>query len=751
MYPRSLCVASGAVTRSASAVSAIAILALAACTGAYGTSGRGATPATAPAGAVQAARIAYPQTATGDVILELHGERIPDPYRWLEEADRPEVASWVAAQNAVTRPYLETAPMREHFRARITQFYDFPRTSIPSWRGGRWWYSKNTGLQRQNAWYSRATLDGPESLVLDPNVLWPQGDVALTSFRPSPDGRYVAYGEAVGGADWRTLVVRDLATGALTADTVRWARFTGIEWTQDGRGFFYARYPEPPAGQHLSARLEHHTVYYHRLGTPQSADVAVYARPDHPSWYLSGWTDESGRWLILMSSGGTDRNTLAVRDLRDPQRPDLDGPLLTIVAEPDANYWPLSVADGRLFVQTDLDAPNRRIVAIPLDRPDRSNWITVIPEGDVPIEGSSLVAGRVGVLSLRDVASEVRLYRLDGTLEREVPMPGLGSASGLVGRFDRPELFYTYTDPLQPTTIFLYDVETGTSRPFEPPPLTFDPAHFRTDRVFYESRDGTRVPLFLPRRCGVAPGGTHPPMLYAYGGFGASETPWFAPDVIAWLEAGGIYAVANVRGGGEYGQQWHEAGRLGRKQNVFDDFIAAAEYLVREGYTSSAHLAMNGGSNGGLLVGAVMTQRPDLFAVAVPEVGVLDMLRYHEFTGGALWGVEYGLPTDPEAFRWLRAYSPLHNIRRGVCYPATLVTTADHDDRVVPAHSYKFTAALQAAQRDVAGCDRPVLLRVETMGSHGYLPLDARIARYADVWGFVAGHTGLRARPALVP
>jgi prolyl oligopeptidase len=747
MHPISPCAAPGALfRRHAAALSAITLLGLAACAGTQRPAGPSAPPATAPA--AQPAPVIYPPTAAGDVVLELHGERVPDPYRWLEAADRPEVAAWVAAQNAVSRPYLETAPMRQHFRARITELFDFPRTGLPAWHGGRWWYSKNTGLQRQNAWYSRATLDGPESLVLDPNALWPEGEIALTNFRPSPDGRHVAYGESVGGADWRTIVVRDLGTGALTADTVRWARFTGIEWTEDGRGFFYARYPEPPAGQHLSARLEHHTVYYHRLGTPQSMDVAVYARPDQPSWILRGWTDETGRWLLLMSSGGTDRNTLAVRDLGDPRQPNLEGPLLTIVAEPDANYWPLGVVDGRLFVQTDLDAPNRRIVAIPLGSPERANWVTVIPEGDVPIEFSSLVAGRISVLALRDVASEVRLYRLDGTLDREVPLPGLGSASQLVGRFDRPELFYLYTDPLYPTTIFLYDVETRTSRPFEPPPLTFDPAHFRTDRVFYESRDGTRVPMFITRRRDLVQDGTNPTMLYAYGGFGASMTPWFRPDVVAWLEAGGIYAVANIRGGGEYGQQWHEAGRLGRKQNVFDDFIAAAEYLVRERYTSAAHLAINGGSNGGLLVGAVMTQRPELFAVAVPEVGVLDMLRYHEFTGGALWGVEYGLPSDPEAFRWLRAYSPLHNIRAGVCHPATLVTTADHDDRVVPAHSYKFTAALQAAQRAVPGCERPVLLRVETMGSHGYLPLDARITQFADIWGFVARHTGLRARPA---
>jgi prolyl oligopeptidase len=689
----------------------------------------------------------YPATRMVDTVTDYHGTRIADPYRWLEALDAPEVARWVAAQNAVTMPYLAALPGRDLLQARITALYDFPRTGVPFWEGGRWYYSKNSGLQRQNVWYARPSLDGAESVVLDPNALWPTGDVALSGFAPSPDGRYLAYGQSEGGADWTTFVVRDLRANRLTADTVRWARFTGVSWTNDGGGFFYSRYPEPAAGQQLRAKLEHHTLYYHRIGTPQSADTKIHARPDHPSWFVFASVDETGRYLFVSSSPGTDKNDLAMADLGDPKRPNVRAPLRPVVAEPDANYSPLGVADGRVYLLVDKGAPNRKIVRAPVATPEPAHWETVIPEGEMPIEGAALVAGRLGVLSLQDVASLVRLHALDGRLEREVPLPGLGSASGLVGRFDRPELFYSFSSPLQPATVYAYDVRANAGRPFEPPRLTFDPARFRTERLFFRSKDGTRVPMFVTHRRDLARDGSNPTMLYAYGGFSSSTRPGFRPDVIAWVEQGGVYAVANIRGGGEYGERWHEAGMLERKQNVFDDFIAAAEHLIAERYTSAEHLAVNGGSNGGLLVGAVMTQRPELFAAAVPQVGVLDMLRYHEFTGGAAWAVEYGAATDSSAFRYLRAYSPLHNVRGGVCHPATLITTADHDDRVVPSHSFKFTSTLQAAQRAVAGCDRPVLIRVETQGSHGYRPLDRRIAELADIWAFTARHTGMTVRP----
>jgi prolyl oligopeptidase len=424
-------------------------------------------------------------------------------------------------------------------------------------------------------------------------------------------------------------------------------------------------------------------------------------------------------------------------------------PIVPVVTGHDANYYPLGVANGKLFIQTDKNAPNRKIVATPVNALAPSNWVTVIPEGDMPIEGASLIAGRLGVLSLQDVASVVRLYGLDGKLEREVPMPGLGSASGLVGRFDRPELFFSFSSPTRPATVYRYDASTNRSTPYNAPTLTFDPAQFTTERVFYASKDGTRVPMFITHRKDLVKNGQNPTMLYAYGGFSISTRPGFSQSVIAWLEQGGVYATANLRGGGEYGEKWHEAGMLEKKQNVFDDFIAAAEYLIREKYTSSKHLAIRGGSNGGLLVGAVMTQRPELFAATVPQVGVMDMLRYDEFSAGHGWAVEYGSSKDPRMFSVLRAYSPLHNIKSGVCYPATLVTTADHDDRVVPSHSFKFAATLQEAQA-AAGCSNPTLIRVEMQGSHGYRPLDRTIQEQADIWAFAAQHTGMQVKPPVM-
>jgi len=693
------------------------------------------------------APVRYPVTRTVEHVDDYHGTRVADPYRWLEAIDSAGVAAWVKTQNAVTMPYLAALPGRDVFQARITALYDFPRTSIPFWEGGRWFYTKNSGLQRQSVWYARRELDGAEEVVLDPNQLSPDGSVALSGFSPAPNGTDVVYGQSEGGSDWITFHVRDLATGKTTADTVRWAKFTGASWTKDGKGFYYSRYPEPRKGEQLKSKLEHQMLFYHRLGTPQSADVKIYARPDNPSWFVGGGVDESGRYLFVSTSKGTDKNELYMADLGDPMHPNVRAPIRPVVTGQDGNYTPLGVVNGLVYLQVDKDAPNRKIVSAPTATPGPRYWTTVIPEGDAPIEGASLVAGRIGVLTLQDVASAVRLYSLTGALEREVSMPGLGSASGLVGRFDRPEIFYDFTSPLYPSTAFLYDAETGESRPFEPPKLTFDPARFETERVFYASKDGTRVPMFITRRRDLVKNGQNPTMLYAYGGFSISTRPYFRPDVIAWIEQGGVYAVANIRGGGEYGEAWHQAGQFERKQNVFDDFIAGAEYLIREKYTSPAKLAISGGSNGGLLVGAVMTQRPELFGAALPAVGVMDMLRYHEFTGGAAWATEYGMATDPKAFRYLRAYSPLHNIKAGICYPATLVTTADHDDRVVPSHSYKFTATLQKAQAAVPGCNRPVLIRVEAQGSHGYRPLDRRIAELADVWAFTAYNLGMAVQP----
>jgi prolyl oligopeptidase len=702
--------------------------------------------ATSALAAQQQSAFDYPATRKVDTVTDYHGTVVADPYRWMEAIEAPEVAQWVKAQNAITLPYLASLAGRDLFKTRITALYNYERTGLPFYEGGRWFYSRNSGLQRQSVWYSRPALDGPEQLVLDPNQLSPDGSVALGGFSPSPDGRWLVYGQSEGGSDWRTLYVRDLNTGRNVEDVVRWVKFSGASWTNDGKGFFYSRYPEPPKGEQIKTALADQTVYYHRIGTPQSQDVKIYARPDQPKWYVSAGVDEAGRYLFVTTSGGTDKNELYIADLGDPMHPRITAPIRPVVTGQDANYAPLGVAAGKVYLQIDKDTPNRKIVATPAAAPDPKTWTTVVPEGDLPMEGASLVAGRIGVLSLQDVASVVRLYSLDGTLEREVPMPGLGSASGLVGRFDRPELFFSFSSPTSPATVYTYDAASNASKPFNAPKLTFDPSRFTTERVFYHSKDGTRVPMFITHRKDLKKDGANPTMLYAYGGFSASSTPGFSQGVIAWIEQGGVYALANLRGGGEYGEKWHEAGMLGKKQNVFDDFIAAAEYLIREKYTSTANLAIRGGSNGGLLVGAVMTQRPELFAAAIPQVGVMDMLRYDEFSAGHGWRVEYGSSKDPAAFRYLRAYSPLHNIKAGTCYPATLVTTADHDDRVVPSHSFKFTATMQAAQ----ACDKPVLIRVEMQGSHGYRPLDRTIAEQADIWAFAAQHTGMSVKPAPV-
>ena len=693
---------------------------------------------------LSAQRLPYPATRTGDVVDDYHGQRVPDPYRWLEDLNSPETAAWVKAQNQLSSGYLAALPARDALRQRITELWNYPRTGVPWFEGGRWYLSRNTGLQRQSVIYTRPRLLAHETLALDPNALSPDGSIALSGFSPSPDGRYVAYAQSEGGADWATYYVRDAATRKQLSDTVRWIKFSGVSWTHDGRGFFYARYPEPQQGQSLQVALSDRALYYHVLGTPQSADRLIYRRTDDPQLFFGGSLDETGRYLFITTQHGTStKNELYYADLGDPRHPNVAAAINALYTGHDAEYTPLEVVNGTLYLRTDRDAPRRKIVAASLTDPAPASWRTVVPEGAGVIEGASMVAGRVAVTTLEDVASVIRLYSLDGRLQRTVKLPGLGSASTMYGRFDRPEMFYTFTSPLYPATVFRYDAVTGISRPFEQAKLTFDPSRYETKRIFYTSKDGTRVPMFVTSRKGLTLDGANPTMLYAYGGFDISTLPTFRADVPAWLELGGVWVTANIRGGGEYGEAWHQAGMFEKKQNVFDDFIAAAEYLIGEKYTSPAKLGIMGGSNGGLLVGAVMTQRPELFGVALPAVGVMDMLRYHRFTGGSFWTAEYGSADDSTQFGYIRAYSPLQNIRAGTCYPATLATTADHDDRVVPSHSFKFTAALQAAQ----SCDKPVLIRVETQGSHGYRPTDKRIAELADEWAFAAANLGVPAKP----
>ena len=696
----------------------------------------------------QSKHLPYPATATGDVVDSYHGRTVADPYRWLEDLNSPQTAAWVQAENSVTTSYLTQLPGREAIRKRITELWNYPKVSIPYFEGGRWYLSRNSGLQRQSVIYTRQTLLGRERVALDPNALSPDGSIALSGFAPSPDGRYVAFSESEGGADWASYRVRAIATGRETGDTVRWIKFSGVSWTHDGRGFFYARYPEPGAATALSTALSGRQLFYHVLGTPQSQDLLIYERKDDPALFFSGTLDETGRYLFITTNHGTStKNELYLADLVDPKHPVLTAPIRPIYTGHDAEYNPMGIANGELYLLTDREAPRRRVVAASLQSPDPAQWRVVVPQGTGVMSDAALIAGRVAVSSLEDVASVIRIYKLAGALEHVVPLPGLGTASTVAGRFDRPEMFYSFASPLYPSTVFRYDPITNRSIPFEAPKLTFDPSRYETQRVFYTSKDGTRVPMFLTYQKGLVRDGTNPTMVYAYGGFDISTVPGFRPDVPVWLEMGGIWATASIRGGGEYGDEWHKAGMFEKKQNVFDDFIAAGEYLVKEKYTSSAKMAMMGGSNGGLLVGAVMTQRPELFGVALPAVGVMDMLRYHKFTGGALWSAEYGSADDSTAFGYLRAYSPLQNIKPGTCYPATLVTTADHDDRVVPSHSFKFTATLQKAQ----SCDNPVLIRVETQGSHGYRPTDKRIAELADEWAFTAANLGVGTAPQSPP
>lgn len=675
----------------------------------------------------------YPPTRMGDVVDVLHGTPIPDPYRWLEDLGSTETGTWIRAQQSFTEEWLARTA-RSEWRERLTSLWNYQRVSVPHrLRNGVLFYQRNSGLQRQAEVVAQSSSSTRARVVIDPNQLSPDGSVALAQFVPSPDGRHVAYSLAEGGADWEDIHVRRVRDGVDLADTLRWVRFSGISWTRDGRGFFYSRYPAGDAATRLSDQLEHHRVYYHRLGTTQDEDVLVYERPTQPRWFVYGGVTDDGRYLVLYASGGADtRNRLAVADLGNPLAPDIRAKVVPIVEEDDGEYAVIGAVGRTLYVRTDLDAPRRRVVAIDLDRPARRHWRTVIPQGPHPIGDVAMTSNAFVVNRLVDVTSELSLHTLEGRRLRDIELPGLGTVAEIHATNDAASFSYAFTSPLFPATVFRYDARTRKSVPFQPPPQRLDTTQFETRRVFATSKDGTRIPLFITARRGITLDGTHPTILYGYGGFAVPLAPTYSSAAAGWIERGGVYVTAILRGGSEFGEAWHRAGMREHKQRVFDDFIAAAEHLVAEGWTRPAHLVINGGSNGGLLVGAAMTQRPDLFAVAIPQVGVLDMLRYHRFTGGAAWATEYGSADDAEAFGWLRAYSPLHTLSPGTCYPATLITTADHDDRVVPSHSYKFAAALQQAQ----GCDRPALLRVELQGSHGYRPTDRLIAEYADLWAF---------------
>ncbi len=690
----------------------------------------------------QAQRVAYPETRRGDVADTLHGVHIGDPYRWLEDLGSPATVEWISRQNAFTESRLAALPDREAFHRRLTALWNYPRVTLPTrLKNGVMFYRRNSGLQKQFEVVARSAPETPAKVIIDPNALSPDGSVALSQFEPSPDARHVAYGLSQGGADWEDVRIRRVRDGTDLPEVLRWVRFSGLAWTADGKGFFYSRYPAREEATRLSAPLEHHALYYHTVGTPQSADLLIHERKDLPSWFIHGTTSDDGRYLFVYLSKGADaRNRLLVADLGTPAKPVVTAPLQPIVETDDGEYTVIGNVGTTLYVRTDLDAPRRRVVTIDLARPARSQWKTIIPEGPHAIDAVALTSSALVVNRLVDVTSELSLHALTGARIGPVTLPSLGTVGGISASAHHAAFSYVFTSPLYPGTVFRYDARSKKSVPFEAPKLSTDLSQFETRRVFAPSKDGTRVPLFITARKGIALDGQHPTILYGYGGFAVPVPPSFSVAALGWLDRGGVYVTAALRGGSEYGEAWHRAGMLQRKQNVFDDFIAAAEYLIDQRWTTPAHLVINGGSNGGLLVGAAMTQRPELFAVAIPQVGVLDMLRYHKFTGGAAWATEYGSADDADAFEYLKAYSPLHRLKEGTCYPATLITTADHDDRVVPSHSYKFAAELQRAQ----GCDKPVLLRVETQGSHGYRPTDKLIAEYADLWAFAWSIAGTR-------
>ncbi len=691
----------------------------------------------------RAVATAYPKTATVDHVDSYHGVEIADPYRWLEDdvRENPDVKAWVDAQNEVTFAYLEQIPERERIAARLEELWDYEKFSVPVKEGGRYFYRRNDGLQNQSVLYLQPTLDAEPEELIDPNEWSEDGTIALASYLPSPDGRYLAYLVQDGGSDWRTARVLDLESRELLEDRLEWLKFTGLAWAADGSGFYYSRYPEPEEGAEFQSLNKEQTLYFHRIGTGQSEDVVAYGRPDEPDWGFSGSVTDDGAYLVITIWKGTDaRYQIAVQDLREA------GSKPEMLIEGFDNDYSLAGSDGStLFFRTDLDAPKGKLIAIDLNEPERGGWRTLMPEGEHVLEQVTRVGDHFVAEYLKDARSDIVIATLAGAPVRTVELPGVGVASGFNGKTGDPETFYSFSSYNVPPTIHRYDVATGGSDVFKRSEVDFEPSDYVVEQVFYNSKDGTRVPMFIAHRTDVEIDGNRPTLLYAYGGFSISLKPFFNPTRLAWMEMGGVYAVANLRGGGEYGEEWHEAGTKLQKQNVFDDFIAAAAYLIEEGYTQPERLGIFGGSNGGLLVGAVTNQRPDLFGAAIPAVGVMDMLRFHQFTAGRFWVDDYGSADDPEEFAALRAYSPYHNIRPETRYPAVMATTADTDDRVVPGHSFKYMAALQDAQ---AG-DAPVLIRIETRAGHGAgKPTTKIIEEYADRWAFLVENLGMELDPS---
>jgi prolyl oligopeptidase len=685
-------------------------------------------------------KITYPTSQTTDQFDNYHGILVPDPYRWLEDVDSPETLDWIKCQNELTFGFLEQIPARERLRKRLTELWDYPKAQAPIKRGDCYFQFRNTGLQNQDVLYVLNSLGSEPRLLLDPNSLSPDGTVALTGLEASPDGKWLAYSTSSSGSDWQTWYVRSVETGLDLSETIEWSKFSGAAWLMDSSGFFYAGYDAPSIGEEYQGTNYYQKLYFHRCGTVQSADMLVYERRDEKEWGFSPQVSEDGRYLIISVWQGTDvRNRVFFHDLQG------EG-FIELINELEAAYTFVG-NDGPIFYfRTDLDAPRGRLISIDINQPIKSSWQTLIPQGREVLEAVKMINNQFVAVVNRDAHHEIWLYNPAGEWQKQIPLPTFGriftNFEALINGYRTDhELFYSFTSFLFPPTVYRYDFQNDTVEPIFIPPIAFDSSGYETQQVFTTSKDGTKIPLFLTHKKGLIRDGQNPTLLYGYGGFNISMTPDFSTSVLVWLESGGVYAQAVIRGGGEYGEEWHQGGMLDHKQNVFDDFIACAEYLITEKITSPARLAINGRSNGGLLVGACLTQRPDLFGACLPAVGVMDMLRFHKFTIGWAWMSDYGSSDDPQQFKTLYAYSPLHNLKPGVKYPATLVTTADHDDRVVPGHSFKFIATMQAMQSGEA----PVLIRIQTKAGHGFgKPTAILIEEQADMYAFMCWALGMK-------
>ncbi|MGH8200867.1 MAG: prolyl oligopeptidase family serine peptidase [Steroidobacteraceae bacterium] len=688
----------------------------------------------------------YPVAPRDQTVTDYFGTRVPAPYRWMEDMQSPALHSWVAAENRLTDAYLAKIPVRAWITRRLRQLWNFPKESAPiQVAGSRIFFRRNAGLQNQSVLYVQDSPAGQPRVLIDPNKLSPDGSVALVDLQPSPDGRYLAYALSAGGSDWETLHVLDASTGKTLSDVVHWVKFSNISWTNGDNGFFYSRYPTPPKTNAINQEVVNQRLYFHALGQPQSADRLIYRRPDLAHWLIQGQVSEDGHFLFVSLVNGTaPLNELYYADLGNPAQPDVAAKLEPLYTRNDAEYIVVGGQKGTLYLQTTLDAPKGRVVAATLSDPAPAHWRTVIPEGKGVIQEADMAGGHIVLHAQVDATSRLTLYTTDGKAVGELPLPTLGTVTGVSARNDSNSVYFGFTSFLYAQRIYRYDLRQASTQTVFAPQVRFDPSRYETRLVFYPSKDGTRVPLFIVARKGVKLDGRNPTVLYGYGGFDITIMPEFSPMLPVWLELGGVYAVANMRGGGTYGEKWHQAGMLGQKQNVFDDFAWAAKYLTAHGYASAARIGIQGYSNGGLLTGASITQHPELFGTAYIGHGVLDMLRYQDFSGGALWAPEYGTASDPRAFKWLYAYSPLHNIHSGTCYPPTLITTSWDDDRVVPMHEFKFAATIQRAQ----GCANPILLRTTGATSHTYMPTDQQIAQAADVWAFEGYNLGVKKPPA---